>query len=72
MKIFEKEKYIETKYKPIHIKRLNEEKIPYVIRERRKITSIARLVYFCYSVVLDVILVLGIIWATMNIDKWWS
>ena len=72
MKIFEKEKYIETKYKPIHIKRLNEEKIPYVIRERRKITSIARLVYFCYSVVLDVILVLGIIWATMNIDKWWG
>jgi len=72
MKIFEKEKYIETKYKPIHIKRLNEEKIPYVIRERRKITSIARLVYFCYSVVLDVILVLGIIWATMNIDKWWT
>lgn len=72
MKIFEKEKYIETKYKPIHIKRLNEEKIPYVIRERRKITSIARLVYFCYSVVLDVILVLGIIWATINIDKWWT
>jgi len=72
MRIFEKEKYIETKYKPIHIKRLNEEKIPYVIRERRKITSIARLVYFCYSVVLDVILVLGIIWATMNIDKWWT
>ena len=72
MKIFEKEKYIETKYKPIHIKRLNEEKIPYAIRERRKITSIARLVYFCYSVVLDVILVLGIIWATMNIDKWWT
>ena len=69
MKIFEKEKYIETKYKPIHIKRLNEEKIPYVIKERRRITSYARLVYFCYSVVLDVILVLGIIWATMNIDK---
>ena len=56
MRIFEKEKYIETKYKPIHIKRLNEEKIPYVIRERRKITSIARLVYFCYSVVLDCLL----------------
>jgi len=72
MKIFEKEKYIETKYKPIHIKRLNEEKIPYVIKERRRITSYARLVYFCYSVVLDVILVLGIIWATMNIDKWWT
>jgi len=69
MRIFEKEKYIETKYKPIHIKRLNEEKIPYVIKERRRITSYARLVYFCYSVVLDVILVLGIIWATMNIDK---
>ena len=69
MKIFEKEKYIETKYKPIHIKRLNEEKIPYVIKERRRITSYARLVYFCYSVVLDVILVLGIIWATMNLDK---
>ena len=68
-KIFEKEKYIETKYKPIHIKRLNEEKIPYVIKERRRITSYARLVYFCYSVVLDVILVLGIIWATMNLDK---
>ena len=72
MRIFEKEKYIETKYKPIHIKRLNEEKIPYVIRERRKITSIARLVYFCYSVILDIVLVLGIIWATMNIDKWWT
>jgi len=72
MRIFEKEKYIETKYKPIHIKRLNEEKIPYVIRERRKITSVARLVYFCYSVVLDFFLVLGIIWATMNIDKWWT
>ena len=69
MRIFEKEKYIETKFKPIHIKRLNEEKIPYVIKERRRITSYARLVYFCYSVVLDVILVLGIIWATMNIDK---
>ena len=68
-KLFVKQKYIETVYEDRHIVNLNEANVPYVIKERRVITSYARLLYFCYSVCLDTVLLLGIIWAIFNIDK---
>jgi hypothetical protein len=69
MNIFKKEKFIETKYEEIHIVKLNEEKIPYVIKERRIIVSWARLLYFVYSIILDSILLMGIVWAIINHEK---
>tara|TARA_B100000470_G_C19595144_1_gene304027 strand:- start:279 stop:497 length:219 start_codon:yes stop_codon:yes gene_type:complete len=69
MNIFKKEKFIETKYEEIHIVKLNEEKIPYVIKERRIIVSWARLLYFVYSIILDSILLMGIVWAIYNHEK---
>ena len=62
LKILKKEKFIETEYEEIHIQKLNEEEIPYVIRERIKIISWARLVYFTYSVILDCVVLGGIIY----------
>lgn len=69
MKIFRKEKYIETKYKPIHIKRLNEEKIPYTVKERSIFSETFKMVYLCYAIIFDVVVVLGIVWAYLNIGK---
>jgi hypothetical protein len=69
MNIFKKEKFIETKFEEIHIIKLNEEKIPYVIKERRIIVSWARLLYFVYSIILDSILLMGIVWAIYNHEK---
>ena len=69
MNIFKKEKFIETKYEEIHIVKLNEEKIPSVIKERRIIVSWARLLYFVYSIILDSILLMGIVWAIYNHEK---
>ena len=60
--IFERKIFIQTEYEEIHIQKLNEEEIPYVIRERIKIISWARLVYFTYSVILDCVVLGGIIY----------
>ena len=68
-KLFVKQKYIETVFEDRHIENLNKANVPYVIKERRKITSFARLIYFCYSVCLDTVLLGGIIWALFNLDK---
>ena len=68
-KMFEKQKYIETVFEDRHIENLNKANVPYVIKERRIISSYARLIYFCYSVCLDTVLLLGIIWAIFNFDK---
>lgn len=62
IKIFKKEKFIETEYEEIHIQRLNEEEIPYVVKERIKIISWARLIYFTYSVILDFVVVGSLIY----------
>ena len=62
IKIFKKEKFIETEYAEIHIQRLNEEEIPYVFKERIKIISWARLIYFTYSVILDFVVVGSLIY----------
>ena len=69
MNIFKKEKYIETRYKPIHIKKLKAEGIPYTIRERRIITTAFKKLYFVYSIILDCFVLGGIIWAIFNLDK---
>ena len=60
--IFERKIFIQTEYEEIHIQKLNEEEIPYVIRERIKIISWARLAYFTYSVILDCVVLGGIIY----------
>ncbi len=62
MKILKREKFIETEYKEIHIQRLNEENIPYVVKERTRIISWARVAYFTYSVILDCVVVGTIIY----------
>ena len=74
MSIFRKTKYIETQWHDdagFHdaIKKLNESGVDYVVKERRTIATWGRLAYFCYSVILDTILLAGIIWAIFNIGK---
>ena len=74
MNIFRKTKYIETQWHDdagFHdaIKKLNESGVDYVVKERRTIATWGRLAYFCYSVILDTILLMGIIWAIFNIGK---
>ena len=74
MSIFRKTKYIETQWHTdagFHdaIKKLNEAGVDYVVKERRTIATWGRLAYFCYSVILDTILLTGIIWAIFNIGK---
>ncbi len=74
MNIFRKTKYIETQWDDDAgfqdaVKRLNEAGVDYVVKERRTIATWGRLAYFCYSVILDTILLMGIIWAIFNIGK---
>ena len=74
MNIFRKTKYIETQWHDDAgfqdaVKRLNEAGVDYVVKERRTIATWGRLAYFCYSVILDTILLAGIIWAIFNIGK---
>ena len=74
MNIFRKTKYIETQWHDDAgfqdaVKRLNEAGVDYVVKERRTIATWGRLAYFCYSVILDTILLMGIIWAIFNIGK---
>jgi hypothetical protein len=65
-RLFEKQKYIETVFEDRHIENLNKANVPYVIKERRVITSYARLLYFCYSILLDLTILFGIVWALFN------
>ena len=51
------------------IKELRKQNIPYTVEWRRNITEIGKLIYFCYSIVLDLFLLLGIIWAVMNFER---
>jgi len=74
MNIFKKTKFIETQWTDEQgfqdaIKKLNDANVDYVIKERRTIATWGRLAYFCYSVILDTILLIGIIWAIFNIGK---
>ncbi len=69
MRIFEKRKYIETEYEERHIENLNKANVPYVVRERRVITSYLGLAYFIYSIILDCFVLVGIAWALLNLDK---
>ena len=74
MNIFRKTKYIETQWHDDAgfqdaVKRLNDAGVDYVVKERRTIATWGRLAYFCYSVILDTILLAGIIWAIFNIGK---
>lgn len=52
------------------IKELEKENIPYTVEWKREITNITKLIYFCYSIILDLILLGGIIFALINIDRW--
>ena len=69
MKIFQKKKYIETEYEDRHIENLNKANVPYVVRERRVITSYLGLAYFIYSIILDCFVLVGVAWALLNLDK---
>ena len=69
MKIFQKKKYIETEYEERHIENLNRANVPYVVKERRVITSYLGLAYFIYSIILDCFVLVGIAWALLNLDK---
>ena len=69
MKIFKKQKYIETRYKPVHIVKLKAEGMPYKIRERRIITTAFKKLYLVYSIILDCFVLGGIVWAIFNLDK---
>ena len=74
MSIFKKTKFIETQWSDEKgfrdaIKKLNDANVDYVVKERRTIAKWGRLAYFCYSVILDTILLTGIIWAIFNIGK---
>ena len=69
MRIFEKRKYIETEYEERHIKNLKNAGVPFVIKERREITSYVGLAYFIYSIILDCFVLVGIAWALLNLDK---
>ena len=51
------------------IKELRKQNIPYTVEWRRNITEIGKLIYFCYSIILDLFLLLGIIWAVMNFER---
>lgn len=51
------------------IKELEKANIPYTVEWRRNITEIGKLIYFCYSIILDLFLLLGIIWAVMNFER---
>ena len=59
MQIFEKKKYIETEYEERHIENLNKANVPFVVKERREITSYVGLVYFIYSIILDCFVLVG-------------
>jgi len=52
------------------ISELEKENIPYTVEWKREITNISKLIYFCYSIILDLILLGGIIFALINIDRW--
>jgi len=52
------------------INELEKENIPYTVEWKREITNISKIIYFTYSVILDLILVGGIIFALINIDRW--
>ena len=69
MQIFQKKKYIETEYEERHINNLNNAGVPFVIKERREITSYVGLAYFIYSIILDCFVLVGIAWALLNLDK---
>ena len=69
MRIFEKKKYIETEFEEGHIKNLKNAGVPFVIKERREITSYVGLAYFIYSIILDCFVLVGIAWALLNLDK---
>ena len=52
------------------IRELEKNNIPYRVEWRRNITEIGKVAYFTYSIILDLILLGGIIFALMNIDRW--
>lgn len=52
------------------IRELEKEGIPYKVEWRRNITELGKTTYFYYSVVLDLFLLGGIIWAFLNIERW--
>ena len=52
------------------ITELEKENIPYTVEWKREITNISKVIYFTYSVILDLILVGGIIFALINLDRW--
>ena len=52
------------------IRELEKNNIPYRVEWRRNITEIGKVAYFTYSIILDFILLGGIIFALMNIDRW--
>lgn len=78
MNIWEKRKLIQTEWDNSEesqinfhkaIAELKKENIPYRIVERRMISELTKKGYFIYSLILDTILILGIIWAFFNLDK---
>ena len=52
------------------INELEKENIPYTVEWKREITNISKFIYFCYSIILDLILLGGIVYALLNIDRW--
>ena len=72
-KFIEKQKIIETRFKKDDedsfnnaIAKLNDIKMSYVVREERKLTSLIGLLYFCYSIVLDMVVLSAIVYAFFN------
>ena len=78
MNIFEKKKLILTEWDNSKeskknfkkaISELKKDNIPFIIIEKRLIGDLTKKVYFTYSLILDFLLILGIIWTFFNIDK---
>tara|TARA_B100000927_G_C16352437_1_gene423836 strand:- start:215 stop:478 length:264 start_codon:yes stop_codon:yes gene_type:complete len=51
------------------INELEKANIPYRVEWRRNILEVGKSLYFYYSVILDLFLLGGIVWAVMNIER---
>ena len=62
LEIFKKQKYIYTEYDEIHIQRLNEENIPYEIKEEIPFFEMFKKGYIRYSGIMEIFVIGGVIW----------
>ena len=60
--LFIKKTYIQTEYKEEHIEALNEADIPYELVTKIEALNFASLMYFIYSITLDIVVLGSIIY----------